>query len=89
MMEELLRAVVAASARHVIVDLTGVDAVDASTADHLVRVVASLSLIGARAVVSGIQPGVANSIVGLGVDLSRIATARNLKEAIRLSTRRH
>jgi anti-anti-sigma regulatory factor len=86
MMESLLQTVVETGAGYVLVDLTGVDEVDQSTADHLIKLVEALSLVGARAVVSGIPSGVAKTMISLGLDLSRLATARNLKEAIRLCT---
>ena len=81
-MEALLDAVVRTGASHVVVDLTGADGVDESTADAVVKVVRALELVGARVLVSGIQPAVAGVMVSLGIDLSRVVTVRNLREAI-------
>lgn len=87
LMASLLHAVTAVRATHVIIDLTGVEAVDTSTADHLLKLVQALSLLGARAVVSGIKPSVAGIIVSLGARLSDVTTVRNLREAIRWCAR--
>jgi anti-anti-sigma regulatory factor/FixJ family two-component response regulator len=82
MMESLLAAVVRARSRHVIVDLTAVASVDAGTADHLVKLISAVALLGARGIVVGIQPQVAQAIVSIGVDLARIKTLANLREAL-------
>ncbi len=81
--EALLDAVVQRGASRVIIDLTGAGGVDASTADHLLRLVQALTLVGARVIVSGIQPAAAASIASRGADLSRVETVRDLREAIR------
>ncbi|MRG96669.1 STAS domain-containing protein [Polyangium spumosum] len=86
MLEVLLEAVVHRQARFVILDLTGVEAVDASTAEHLVRVAAAVRLLGCEGIITGIRPSVAETIVGLGVDLSQTRTLRSLKDALRFCT---
>lgn len=83
MMERLLEEVVNTRATYAILDLTGVDVVDTGTADHLVRIIRAIELLGARAVVSGIRSAVAQTMISLGVDLSRIITLRNMRDALR------
>jgi len=87
LMETLLRAVVDTRARYVILDLTGVDTIDTATADHLIKLVHAVRLLGTRAVVTGIQPTIAHVLVSLGAELSHITTLRNLREAIRMCMR--
>jgi rsbT co-antagonist protein RsbR len=82
-MVNLLGVIVERSARHAILDLTGVERVDAETADHIVRIVRAVELLGARAIVSGIRPKVAQTLVEIGVDLSSLVTAANLQEALK------
>jgi PAS domain S-box-containing protein len=82
MMEALLAAVTQSRGRHVILDLTGVLAIDADTAEHLIRIIRAVELLGAQGIVVGIQPQVANAIVAIGVDLSSITTLRNLRQAL-------
>lgn len=82
-MVNLLQVIVERGARHAILDLTGVERVDAETADHIVRLVRAVELLGARAIVSGIRPKVAQTLVEIGVDLSSLWTAANLQEALK------
>lgn len=83
MMESLLSAIVEESARYAIVDLTGVEVVDTSTAEHLLRLFRAASILGVKGVLCGIRPAVAQTIVTLGVDLTGINTLRTLEEALR------
>ncbi|MFO0560778.1 MAG: STAS domain-containing protein [Polyangiales bacterium] len=83
--ERLLERISASGARCVIVDVTGVDVVDTATANHLLQMIRSASLLGAFCVVSGISPQVAQTLVQLDVDLSAIRTVRNLKDALKES----
>jgi anti-anti-sigma factor len=81
-MDALLTAVSRARCHHVIIDLTGVSSVDAPTADHLIKLVRAVELLGARGIVVGIKPQVAQAIVAIGVDLSRIMTLATLRDAL-------
>jgi PAS domain S-box-containing protein len=88
LMATLLAAVTRTHCRHVILDVTGVATMDAATAEHVIRVVRALQLLGAIGIVVGIQPSVAKAIVSLGVDLSSITTLANLREALMLCMKR-
>ncbi|MEZ4382513.1 MAG: STAS domain-containing protein [Nannocystaceae bacterium] len=83
MMVQLLDAVVAQQASHVLLDLTGVDMIDSHTADHLLRLVRAVELLGAKALITGIRPAVAQSITQSGLDLGRVRTFRSLQEGLR------
>ena len=82
MMIVMLEAVSRTRCRYTIIDLTGVDAVDSKTADHVMKLVRAVQLLGARAIVVGIRPEVALTIVALGVDLASIITLSNLRQAL-------
>lgn len=81
-MDKLLSAIVSSRARYAILDLTGVDQVDTTTAEHLLRIMRAVELLGATSVVTGIRPAVANTMSSLGVNLSGIVTLGNLKEGL-------
>jgi len=83
MMERLLDEVVRSQARFVIIDLTGVEVIDTRTADHFMKLVKAVGLIGARCVLTGIRPAVAQTLVDLDVDFGSLATLRNLKHGLR------
>ena len=87
MTERVLDAVVQMSAHEVILDLTGVESVDEATADHLVRIMRAMRLLGAQSVVTGIRPAVAQTLVELGADMGGTVTRSNLREAIRAAMR--
>lgn len=87
LMESVLREVTSSHARYAILDLTGVDAVDTATADHLFQIVRAVRLLGAAAIVTGIQPSMAHVLVSIGVELGEILTLRTLQDAIQLSMR--
>lgn len=82
-MEGLLDAVVRTQSEHVILDLTAVASVDAAVAEHLVSILRAVKLLGARGVLSGIRPAVAQSLVGLSADLGGIPTTSDLRGALR------
>jgi rsbT co-antagonist protein RsbR len=83
MTERLLGRVANGGAQCVIIDLTGVDVVDTATADHLIRMLRSVQLLGSFCVISGISPNIAQTLVQLEVDLREIAIVRNLREALK------
>jgi len=84
MLSNLLGAVVETGARFAILDLTAVDEVDAEAADHFLGILRAVALLGARGVVTGIRPTVAQAMVSLGVDLSTLTTAATLKDGLRI-----
>lgn len=85
MKEALLQTVARTGARIAIVDMTGVDTVDTATADHIVRLMQGVQLLGAQGIITGIQPQVAQIMVSLGVDIGGVMTLRSLREGLRYS----
>lgn len=77
----LLEALRAHRARAVVLDLSGVPAVDSHAAAHLIRCVEAARLMGARIVLSGLSADVCNALVALGVDL-RAPTFAALHDAL-------
>jgi rsbT co-antagonist protein RsbR len=77
--EGLLQAVRTHRARVVVMDITGVATVDSKVANHLIQTVEAAALMGARVVITGVSANVAQSLVTLGVDLSRITTLCDLQ----------
>lgn len=82
-MDSLLDAVVRERARFALLDLTGVDAVDTKAAGYLIELVRAIRLLGAEGIITGIRPGVAQTIVAIGVDLGEITTLSNLRAGLR------
>jgi rsbT co-antagonist protein RsbR len=78
----LLQEVDRSRAAFAIVDVTGVPTVDPAVADALVRAAQAVRLLGASVVLTGIRPEVAQTLVGLGVDLQGIATCGTLRAGL-------
>ena len=82
MTDALLRAVTEKKARYTIIDVTGIEVMDTSTADHFIRMAKAVRLLGAECVLAGISPNIAQTIVHMGVDLSGVVTFRTMREAL-------
>lgn len=66
-------------AKVVVMDVTGVAAVDSKVANHIIQTVAAARLMGALVILTGMSAEVAQSLVGLGTDLDRIKTIGDLQ----------
>lgn len=80
--EQLLRGIRTTRARVVVMDITGVAAMDANVANHLVLTVESARLLGATVIVTGLSPEIAQTLVNIGVDLSKMHTVGDLQGGI-------
>lgn len=81
-METLLCTVVETRSRVVILDITGVPTVDTLTAAHLIKSVQAVKLLGARAIITGISGRIAQTLVGLGLDLGGINTKSIMADGV-------
>ena len=82
-MDRLLGAIVETDSAFALVDITGVPTVDTHTAQHIIEAVSAARLLGTRVVLTGIRPAIAQTLVHLGVDLSKIDTCASLSAGLR------
>ncbi|MDB5340291.1 MAG: rsbRA 4 [Planctomycetaceae bacterium] len=87
-MESLLQRIVDTGSEIAIIDITGVPTVDTLVAQHLLKTVTAIRLMGADCIISGIRPQIAQTIVHLGVDLEGVTTKANLADALSLALKR-
>ncbi|GAB4198650.1 MAG: hypothetical protein OHK0022_18250 [Roseiflexaceae bacterium] len=80
--EQVLERIGQEQARHVLIDITGVPVVDTQVAAALVRTAQAVGLLGAQVTLVGVRPEIAQSIVGLGIDLARLTTRPTLETAL-------
>jgi len=80
--EQLLRGIRANRAKVVVMDITGVPSVDATVANHLVQTVDASRLMGATVIVTGLSAGIAQTLVDIGVDLTKMKTVGDLQGGI-------
>ncbi len=78
----LLKGISERGAKVVILDITGVPVVDTSVANYLLQATQAVRLLGAECVLVGITPEVAQTVVGLGVDLSGLTTRSDLQGGV-------
>lgn len=84
-MESLLQRIVETGSEVAIIDITGVPTVDTLVAQHLIKTVTAIRLMGADCIISGIRPQIAQTIVHLGVNLQGVATKATLADALALA----
>jgi rsbT co-antagonist protein RsbR len=77
--EQLLDAIQDSRARVVVIDITGVGSIDLAVADHLVQTVRAAQLMGTEAIISGVSPRIAQTLVDLEVDLDMMKTVGDLQ----------
>lgn len=80
--EQLLRAIRGNRAKVVVIDITGVPSVDSTVANHLVQTVDASRLMGATVIVTGLSSEIAQTLVTIGVDLSKMKTVGDLQGGI-------
>lgn len=74
--------VVETRSKVVILDITGVPTVDTLTAAHLIKTVQAVKLLGAQALISGISGRIAQTLVGLGLDLKGVQTKAMMADGV-------
>lgn len=80
--EQLLRGIRDNRAKVVVIDITGVPAVDSTVANHLVQTVDASRLMGATVIVTGLSSEIAQTLVTIGVDLTKMRTVGDLQGGI-------
>ncbi|WP_077624171.1 STAS domain-containing protein [Sediminibacillus massiliensis] len=80
--EDLLNKIHTSGATGVVIDLTSVDIIDSFIAKVLGDVVTMSDLMGAKVVLTGIQPAVAMTLIDLGIHLQDVPTALDLEQGL-------
>lgn len=83
MTEKLLDRIEQSRSRCIIIDITGLEVVDTTTANAVLKPTRASRLLGASCVLTGIRPDIARTMIQLGVDLQGLRTLRTLKDGIR------
>jgi rsbT co-antagonist protein RsbR len=81
-MENLLSGVVKHRAEVVLIDITGVPVVDTMVAHHIIQAAEAVRLVGAKCMLVGIRPEIAQTIVNLGINLNQFSTNSTLRKGI-------
>jgi rsbT co-antagonist protein RsbR len=80
--DQLLRGIRTHRAKVVVIDITGVPDVDEAVANTLVQTVDACRLMGASVIITGLSSEIAQTLVTIGVDLSKMNTVGDLQGGI-------
>lgn len=83
LMERLLGEIQRTRSGYAILDVTGVDVMDTHTADYLLKIARAAELLGARCIITGIRPAVAQTMVNLQAAFAGIITLATLRDGIK------
>lgn len=84
-MERLLERIVETNSAVALLDVTGLPSIDTRTAQHLVETITSVRLLGAQAVMTGVRPAIAQTLVHLGINLADVVTRSSLADGLRVA----
>lgn len=82
-MENLLEGVIKHNSAVVLMDITGVPVVDTMVAHHIIQAAEAVQLVGATCILVGIRPEIAQTIVTLGIDLTKFPTKSSLRKGFK------
>jgi rsbT co-antagonist protein RsbR len=68
---------------HIILDLSGVPIIDTMVADRIFKVIDALGLSGIHAILTGIRPEIAQTMINLGINISTIPIYSSLHIAMK------
>jgi len=78
----LLERIAATRAGAALLDITGVPAIDTRTAQHLIDTIEAVRLLGSQAILTGVRPAIAKTLVQLGIDLTGVSTHASLSAGV-------
>ncbi|MDA8381993.1 MAG: STAS domain-containing protein [Betaproteobacteria bacterium] len=87
-MEALLNRIASDRARAVVMDVTGVRAIDSQVSHHLIQMVRAVQLMGTDAILTGIRPEIARALTNLNIDLGNVTTRASLSDGLKEAFRR-
>lgn len=84
-MNKTLAKISETSAKFFVLDISGVAAVDTAVANQLIKITKAIRLMGCEAIISGISPGIARTLVELGINVGEVKTTATLRDAFEIA----
>ena len=81
--ETLLNEIVNTGSKIAIIDVTGVSIIDTEVANHIIKTLSAVRLLGAKPIVTGIRPEIAQTLVDLGISLGDIVSSSQLSGGLK------
>ena len=83
--DRLLNTIVETNSEVALLDITGVPTIDTQTAQHLIEAITASKLLGAKVILTGVRPAIAQTLVHLGIDLTGISTNSSLSGGLKIA----
>jgi len=80
--EELLGRISTTQATVAIIDITGAEAVDTQTAQHLIDTIHAVKLMGGQTIITGLNPEISQTLVQLGIGFD-VETQSSLQDGLK------
>ena len=84
-MNKTLARIAETSAKVFVLDISGVAAIDTDVANQLIKITKATRLMGCEAIISGISPSIARTLVELGTSVGEVKTTATLKDAFEIA----
>lgn len=84
-MNKSLAKIAEVRAKVFVLDISGVGAVDTAVANQLIKITKATRLMGCEAIISGISPAIARTVVELGVSVWEVRTTATLRDAFEIA----
>lgn len=85
LMDNILEKIAATESRLLLFDILGIPSVDSSVANHIIKITKATRLMGCDTIISGMSPGIAQTITQLGINLADITTTTTIKNAFKIA----
>lgn len=86
-MNKTLAKIAETRARMFVLDISGVSTVDTAVANQLLKITRATQFMGCESIISGISPGIARTLVELGIHVGEVKTTATLRDALELALR--
>jgi rsbT antagonist protein RsbS len=87
--EDVTRRIEGGGVRGLVIDVSGIETLDSYLTRNLRDLALTARLMGVSAVVSGLQPAVAITLVEMGLEIPGVHTTLNLERALELLAETH
>lgn len=84
-MNKTLAKIAETNAKVFVLDISGVAALDTSVANQLIKITKATRLMGCDAIISGISPAIARTVVELGISVGEVKTTATLRDAFQIA----
>lgn len=87
-MNKSLTKIAETRARVFVLDIAGVATVDTGVANQLIKITKATQFMGCEAIISGVSPAIARTMVELGVSVGDVRTTATLRDAFEIALKR-